>query len=170
MSFDYLFILNIDKKRREVTDMQRSENRALNNMIVKLFNNIMDIEEKAIITSEFKDITNNDMHIMDAIGIDEPQSMSVIAKKLSVTVGTLTTNMNSLEDKGYIIRERSKNDKRVVLTRLTDKGKKAFYHHRNFHQNMIKAILRDMEEDELKAMIKGLLNLSDFLEEMEKKV
>ena len=40
----------------------------LNEILVKLFNDIMQIEEKAIITDEFKDISNNDMHIIEAIG------------------------------------------------------------------------------------------------------
>lgn len=143
--------------------MKRETNRTLNELIVKLFNNIMDIEEKAIITEDFADITNNDMHIMEAIGIEEPKKMSAIAKNLSVTVGTLTTNMNSLEDKGYIIRERSTTDKRVVLVSLTQKGKKAFYHHRDFHKKMIKSIVKDLDEDEMKILIKCLLNLNDFL-------
>lgn len=143
--------------------MKRETNRTLNELIVKLFNNIMDIEEKAIITEDFADITNNDMHIMEAIGIEEPRRMSAIAKRLSVTVGTLTTNMNSLEDKGYIIRERSTTDKRVVLVSLTQKGKKAFYHHRDFHKKMIKSIVKDLNEDEMKILIKCLLNLNDFL-------
>ena len=39
------------------------------------------------------------MHILEAIGIEEPKSMSRIAGELHVTVGTLTTNMNSLEKK-----------------------------------------------------------------------
>ena len=143
--------------------MKKETNRTLNELIVKLFNNIMDIEEKAIITEDFADITNNDMHIMEAIGIEEPRRMSAIAKNLSVTVGTLTTNMNSLEDKGYIIRERSTTDKRVVLVSLTQKGKKAFYHHRDFHKKMIKSIVKDLDEDEMKILIKCLLNLNDFL-------
>ena len=33
-------------------------------VLVKLFNDIMNIEAKAIITPEFRDITNNDMHII----------------------------------------------------------------------------------------------------------
>lgn len=149
--------------------MERSTNRTLNEMLVKLFNNVMDIEEKAVITGQFQDITNNDMHIIEAIGnnADEPKSMSVIAKKLSVTVGTLTTNMNSLEKKGYIVRERSRTDKRVVYVFLTEKGKKAFYHHRDFHKNMIKSIVKDLDEDEMKIMIKCLLNLNDFFNKLE---
>lgn len=137
--------------------------RALNEILVKLFNNVLDSEEKAVITEEFKDITNNDMHIIEAIGIDEPRKMSDIAKRLSVTVGTLTTNMNSLEKKAYIIRQRSDTDKRVVLVTLTDKGKKAFFHHRDFHKKMIKAIVGGLTEEEMKVMIKCLTNLNDFL-------
>ncbi len=148
----------------EVSTIEKKTSRVLNEMLVKLFNNIMDAEEKAIITEEYKDITNNDMHIIEAIGIEEPRRMSDIAKRLNVTMGTLTTNMNSLEDKGYIIRERSK---RVVLVVLTPKGKKAFYHHRGFHRNMIKAILKGLDEDEMKVMIKCLLNLNEFFEKYE---
>lgn len=148
--------------------MEKSTRRILNETLVKLFNNVMSIEEKAVITEEYKDITNNDMHIIEAIGIEEPRRMSDIAKRLDVTMGTLTTNMNSLEDKGYIIRERSTADKRVVLVILTSKGKKAFYHHRGFHQNMIKAIMKGLDEDEMKVMIKCLLNLNKFFEKYEK--
>ena len=151
----------------EVSTIEKTTSRVLNEMLVKLFNNIMDAEEKAIITEEYKDITNNDMHIIEAIGIEEPRRMSDIAKRLNVTMGTLTTNMNSLEEKGYIIRERSKTDKRVVLVVLTPKGKKAFCHHRGFHRNMIKAIVRGLDEDEMKVMIKCLLNLNEFFEKYE---
>ena len=138
-------------------------------MLVILFNNVMDTEAKAIITEEFKDITNNDMHIIEAVGIEEPRRMSEIAKRLGVTVGTLTTNMNSLENKGYIVRERNKTDKRVVLVVLTPKGKKAYYHHRDFHKDMIKAIVNGLDEEEMKVMIKCLLNLGNFFKKLEGK-
>ena len=93
--------------------------RALNDVLVDLFNDIMDIEQDAIITGEFRDITNNDMHIIEAVGIGEPQNMSSIAKKMSVTMGTLTTSMNNLVKKDYVLRERSEADRRVVYIRLT---------------------------------------------------
>ena len=143
--------------------MGKETNRTLNELLVKIFNNMMDMEERAIITEEFSDITNNDMHIVEAIGIDEPRRMSEIASRLGVTVGTLTTNMNSLEKKEYITRKRSKNDKRVVLVVLTEKGRKAFFHHRDFHKKMIKSIVKDLNEEEMKVIMKGLLNLNDFL-------
>lgn len=84
--------------------------------------------------------------------------MSRIAGELHVTVGTLTTNMNSLERKGYLTRNRSTRDKRVVLVTLTEKGRKAFFHHRDFHRKMIHTIIRDLDEEEMKTLIKCLGN------------
>ncbi|MGN1197838.1 MAG: MarR family winged helix-turn-helix transcriptional regulator [Acetatifactor sp.] len=124
----------------------------------------MDMEAEAVITEEFRDITNNDMHIIEAIGIDEQNNMSAIAHKLSVTVSTLTTNMNGLEKKGYIIRTRSSEDKRVVLVTLTEKGKKAFYHHRDFHKNMIKAIVKNLSDEEMEILYRCLVNLDRFFD------
>lgn len=144
--------------------MVRATRRSLNELLVNLFNHVMDREAAAIITEEFRDITNNDMHIIEAIGVDEPKNMSAIAHKLSVTVSTLTTNMNGLEKKGYILRERSREDKRVVHVTLTDKGKKAFYHHRDFHKNMIRAIIKDLSEEEMEILRSCLVNLNRFLE------
>lgn len=144
--------------------MAQNTKRSINELLVNLFNHVMDLEGKAVITSEFCDITNNDMHIIEAIGVEEPRNMSVIAHKLSVTVGTLTTNVNGLEKKGYIRRERSLEDKRVVYVLLTEKGKKAFYHHRDFHKKMIKAIVKDLSEEEMEILYRCLQNLNHFLE------
>lgn len=144
--------------------MAQNRKRSLNEMLVNLFNHVMDMEGDAVITEEFKDITNNDMHIIEAIGIETPRNMSVIAQKLHVTVSTLTINMNGLEKKGYICRERSQKDKRVVYVTLTDKGKKAFYHHRDFHKKMIKAIVKDLSEQEMEILYHCLENLNSFFE------
>lgn len=142
--------------------MSREDNRKLNQLLVNLFHNVMITEEKAVITEEFKDISNNDMHIIEAIGIGEPNSMSCIAKQMNVTVGTLTVNMNSLEKKGYLVRERSREDKRVVLVTLTEKGRKAFFHHRDFHKAMIKSAVKGLDDQERSVLIHCLQKLDTF--------
>ena len=53
----------------------------INDILVHLFNEIWELEEKAIITEEYKDISNNDMHIIEAIGLGKGNNMSAIAKK-----------------------------------------------------------------------------------------
>ena len=134
----------------------------LNEVLVSLFRDINDIEEKAVITSEFGDITNNDMHVMDAIGIDTPKNMSSIARELNVTVGTLTISMNSLVKKGYVVRQRSSEDRRVVFISLSEKGVKAFYHHKKFHERMINGVVEELTEEELTALVKALTKLNSW--------
>jgi len=147
--------------------MVQDTKRSLNELLVNLFNHVMDMEAKAVITEEFSDITNNDMHIIEAIGVDAPRKMSAIAQRLSVTVGTLTTNMNGLEKKGYIRRERSQEDKRVVHVILTPKGRKAFFHHRDFHKKMIRAIIKGLGDEEMEILYRCLTNLDQFLDSLD---
>ena len=132
----------------------------LNDALVKLFRDVMDLEEQVIITEEFQDITNNDVHVIQAIGTGEPKNMSMIAKELSVTVGTLTIAMNSLVKKGYVTRERGKEDRRVVYISLSEKGKHAYEHHKQFHHDMIEAILQDLTPDETESLVKALAKLN----------
>lgn len=137
----------------------------LNNVLVRLFHDIMTLEEKAIRTGEFCEISNNDMHIIEAIGISEPRNMSAIAKTLLVTVGTLTIAVNNLVKKGYVNRTRSEKDRRVVLISLTEKGKRAYEHHRQFHEKMIKATIQNMNPQEEEVLAQALTNLIGFFEQ-----
>lgn len=139
----------------------------LNEVLVHLFRDIMDIEEKALSTSEFKDLTNNDIHVIEAIGTDAPKNMSSIAKELSVTVGTLTIAMNSLVKKGYVVRERGQEDRRVVYISLSDKGRSAHAHHANFHKEMIKGITEDLSAEEMQVLIGALTKLERWFREKE---
>lgn len=140
---------------------------ALNDVLVNLFRDIMELEEQAIITQEYQDITNNDMHVIEAIGVGEPKNMSTIAKLLSVTVGTLTIAMNSLVKKGYVIREKGKEDRRVVYISLSEKGLRAYRHHEEFHRQMIEAVLENLTEDETESLVKALAKLERWFRRTE---
>ena len=136
--------------------------RAINDILVHLFNEIWELEEKAIITEEYKDITNNDMHIIEAIGLGEGNNMSTIARKLNITVGSLTTSMNSLVKKQYAERIRSEKDRRVVYIRLTEKGIKAYHHHEEFHKKMTDAVVAALDKEEVPVLVKTLNSLAEF--------
>ena len=131
----------------------------INDVLVHLFQEIWELEEKAIITEEFKDITNNDI---EAVGLGEGNNMTTIAKKMKITVGSLTTSMNSLVKKHYVERNRSEEDRRIVNITLTEKGIKAYKHHEEFHEKMSQAAISEMSEDEVKVLLKSLNNLSKF--------
>ena len=143
-------------------------NHMLNEVLVRLFRNINIIEERAICSGEYKDVTANDMHVIEAVGLGEPKNMSAIAKLLSVTVGTLTIAMNSLVKKGYVTRERGKTDRRVVFISLSEKGRAAYEHHAAFHQEMIQSIAEQLTKGELDALTKALTCLNQWFRKKEK--
>lgn len=134
----------------------------LNHILVHLFNDIMKVEEKALAQGPFKELTITDMHTIEAIGFNTSRNMSSIAKDLSITVGTLTIAINHLVKKGFVQRIRSSKDRRVVLVSLTLKGKRAFRHHIEFHDRMVKEIMGQLESDELDVLIKALGKVDDF--------
>ena len=137
-------------------------------VLVKLFNDIMNIEAKAIITPEFRDITNNDMHVIEAVGLGDGNNMSSIARKLNITVGSLTTAMNSLVNKGYVARARSEKDRRVVNVYLLEKGIAAYKHHEEFHEKMLDAIMETLSSEELVVWAKSCDRLTQFLKSYDK--
>ncbi len=134
----------------------------INNVLVNLINEIWELEEKAIITEEFGDLTNNDMHVIEAVGTGDGKNMSSIARKLNITVGSLTTAMNSLVNKKYVERHRSEEDRRVVFVKLTPKGVRAYRHHEDYHRQMTQAVVDKLDEKEMPVLLKTLDALSEF--------
>lgn len=134
----------------------------LNELLVKLFRNINVIEERAICTGEYSDVTANDMHVIEAIGTEEAKNMTSVARLLDVTTGTLTIAVNSLVRKGYVNRVRSEEDRRVVLISLSDKGKRAYLHHRQFHDRMLNVVVEELTEEEQQVLERALKKLNQF--------
>ncbi|MBO5247170.1 MAG: MarR family transcriptional regulator, partial [Eubacterium sp.] len=109
----------------------------LNAVLVLIFQNLIEIEGKCLITEEFSDMTMNDMHIVEEIGTEKAKRSSDVAKLMSVTTGTLTRAVDGLVEHGYVVRTRSEKDKRVVFLTLTERGKRAYERHKQFHAEMI---------------------------------
>lgn len=139
-----------------------SINSTLNDVLVKLFRNVNVIEERAIRTEEYKDVTTNDMHVIEAIGMEGARNMTSVARSLEVTTGTLTIAVNSLVKKGYVDRVRSEEDRRVVLVSLSGKGRRAYLHHRRFHEQMIDSVVAELTEEEQRVLEKALTKLNHF--------
>lgn len=77
-------------------------------------------------TSRLKsyDLTYTGYITLLAIPLDEPISIKDLGKKLFLDSGTLTPLMKKLETQGYVNRERSKEDERVLCVTLTVEGLK----------------------------------------------
>ncbi|HEL0522502.1 TPA: MarR family transcriptional regulator [Streptococcus equi subsp. zooepidemicus] len=138
----------------------------INQYLVDIFNRILVIEEMSLKTSQFNDVSLKEMHTIEIIGKYQQVTPSDIARELMVTLGTVTTSLNKLELKGYIERTRSSVDRRVVYLSLTKKGRLLDRLHARFHKNMVGHVIADMNEDEMQALLSGLGNLHQFLEDL----
>ena len=94
----------------------------------------------------------------------QEHTTSEVAKKLGITVGTLTVSVNNLVRKGYVNRVRSDTDRRVVKLALTKQGRLLYRLHDKFHRDMVKETIDKMGERESEALMHGLKNLHGFLE------
>lgn len=131
----------------------------------KLLNEVLLMEQKFVLGGKFQDITNNDIHVIDTIGVDEPKNMSTVAKKMAVTVGTLTIAINNLVKKGYVLRVRSTEDRRVVLLSLSAKGVAVYKANLQFRKEMIHAAVEGFDEEQCRIVEKALTNLQTFFKE-----
>ena len=138
----------------------------INHYLVSIFNEVLDIEEDALKGSEFSDISISEMHTIEAIDLYAEHTSSEVAKKLAITAGTLSVAIRSLVNKGYVVRQRMEDDRRVVKLGLTKKGKLVYRLHNKFHREMVKRTIEGMEEDEVEVLLKGLKNLHGFLFEL----
>lgn len=142
--------------------MMDKDNRMVNDLLVKLFNDVLEIEEASLKDSPFSDLSITELHTLEAIGMYEEKTMSDVAQTLEITVGTLTTAINKLIKKEYVVRKRIPEDRRVVLISLTKKGKLAYRLHEKFHKEMIKETVFQLTEQEKKVLISSLEKINTF--------
>ncbi len=136
-----------------------SNHKSINNILVSMFNNILDIEENCVCRGDFKDLSITEMHIIENIGVDRERTMSDTAKDLRITSGTLTIAINNLIKKGYVERQRSEEDRRVVYIKLTEKGVEAYRFHENFHVDLVFSAIQDLDEKQQLLLIDVLTNI-----------
>lgn len=138
----------------------------LNRLISGALNDMPKSEQTAIKSSGFDDVSVNEVHTVDAIGI-LPKTMSNVAEKLGITMGTLTVAVNHLVVKGYVNKVRNEKDRRVFLLSLTERGRELFKAHQKFHFDLAKSLIVALSDYEADMFIEALSCLNQFLKKGE---
>ena len=136
----------------------------LNELLVVVFNQILSIESEYI-RKKGVTLSMTEVHVLEAIKNVETPIMSKVAKKLRVTMGTLTASINILVKKGYVYREKVDSDKRKVLLSLSEKALPVLNIHDAFHDDMITNVIKDLSIDKNTVLIDSLKTLSDYFKE-----
>ncbi|HIZ71718.1 MAG TPA: MarR family transcriptional regulator [Candidatus Atopostipes pullistercoris] len=98
-----------------------------------------------------------------SLELDEVR-VSDVAERINVTLPSVTRNITTLEEKGYLKKEENSEDKRVVNILLTDKGlalfEKDIY---DFHKKNSE-LLKDVPEEDVRVTIKTIHRIYHLLE------
>ncbi|OGO84026.1 MAG: hypothetical protein A2Y22_07745 [Clostridiales bacterium GWD2_32_59] len=139
------------------------ESSTLNELLVKNFKDILRTEEKVLNNKEeTKELSMNEIHTLEIIGIDGQQIMSDISRKLRITISTLSITISRLLKKGYIQKVKSDTDRRAIKICLTEKGIIAFKLHEQFHKEMIDAVMKELSIGEFEVIIGFLDRINKF--------
>ncbi len=79
--------------------------------------------------TEDENLYMREVHFLVEINMDHGLTMSELADRLNVTRGAVTQMVIKLEKKGYVIRTKGIEDKRMTTLTLTEKGKKTCQDH-----------------------------------------
>lgn len=130
-----------------------------------MFNRVLSWEEQTFRKMGQSDLTLRELHVIEAVYHLQKSGenrMSAAAKYLSITPGSLTTSVNVLVKKGYIVRRTSENDRRVVELLLTEKAEKVNKIHTRLHDRMIDGICDSLDEMQFDALLAALGNLNEY--------
>lgn len=131
----------------------------LNELLVDLFNFILQIEEKYL-KDNGVNLTMSEVHIIETVNKIENNTVTSIADALLVTKGTFSVNATKLINKGYLVKFRDKEDGRVVRVEVTDKAREVLKIHSIFHNQLIDKTIEDLnlaENDVLNQSLSSLL-------------
>lgn len=142
--------------------MDISACRALNQLISETFNEILKVEERSVKLAADDKLSLTEVHTLEAVGVDGGKSMTEVAAKLKITVGTLTISINRLVNKGYVERFRTQEDRRVVKVQLTPEGKNIVKVHDRFHERMVYAMMDRLKDSEIEIFTTSVENLLAF--------
>ena len=89
----------------------------INELLVEIFHRILAIENEGL-RQQGVNLSMSEVHVLEAISLVETKTMTNIALKLGITVGSLTTAINTLVKKRFVRREFDETDRRKVLISL----------------------------------------------------
>lgn len=129
----------------------------LTSELLFFFNSFSSWESGVIHSGE---LTVAEAHAIEVLGQFGKMNMKSLAQKLGVSTGTTTVTVDKLEEKQYAKRETTKEDRRVNLISLTDKGAAAFHEHHKFHYHLTEQMLSVLSEEEANQLLAVLRKLN----------
>lgn len=140
----------------------------LNHFLVHVFNDILRLEETSL-QSTSKNLSLRELHMLEALQNESAYgdvSMAQLARTLNVTAGTLTIGMKTLEQKGFVTRLRSSQDKRRVHVALTERALPVLAAHTAFHTELVTKASAHLSDQQIETLCAALQELHNHFNAM----
>ena len=135
-----------------------------NSVLVEVYHNIVRVEEDFLRNHRKINLSIREMHLIECVGQNKGigKTVSEIAEYLKISKPSATIAVNKLENKGYLKKQGSDDDGRIVHVTLTKEGRIVDMHHHLYHVSMVQAIENEFTEEERQILIRMIEKLNEF--------
>lgn len=97
-------------------------------------------------------LTGHEYLILRLLSQNQPQMMSQLAKEFGVTASYTTIVVDKLLQKGYVNRERSKRDRRIVELTVTESGESVIKELDKIRRDYLHKAFENLTDEQLKTL------------------
>ncbi len=138
----------------------------INRLIYAMFNLMLGLKKGvAHCCSMCGNLSEKELTIISYVGQKQNVKMSEIADNLDAPLSTLTSIVDKLVEKKYLLRYHSSEDRRVVLVTLASNGKDTYGTFIAQKQDMAKKILKEFKTQDQENLIKFLEKIPSIMNE-----
>lgn len=95
----------------------------------------------------------SDFAVLEVLLHKGPGPVNVIGKKVGLTSGSITTAIDRLEEKRYVTREASAEDGRVIMVKLTERGRRFIEQAYNEHAQRLEKAVSVLSREERRQLV-----------------
>ena len=139
----------------------------LNRLLVGTYRAAGKIEQVMLEDLSDGKLTLSEMRAIECVGSGRQKGRTVteISQDLDITLPSVTAMVKRLEQKGYVVKQRSEADGRQVYIRLTDTGFRAYVGYLFAQRKMINAVRNSIRDADVTVVLHALQALNDFFSE-----
>jgi len=133
----------------------------------RIFKSIQDYSQE--VSNKFG-ITGPQLRVLKIISGNENLSLGELSKRIYLHPSSITGLVDRLEKKGYVLRDRGQEDRRVIKVQLTSEGKKLVGKAPNPIQGKMIYGLRKLRKGKLNLLCNSIQELVEIMEAQSLKV
>jgi DNA-binding MarR family transcriptional regulator len=140
------------------TEIEQLLNQALKDM----FYSVLRLQEQSVSKLANGNLSRTEMHALEIVQDIPEATLTQISDILGITKATVSVSVNRLVEKGYLEKHRSETDGRKNILRLTDTGEVICKKHTQFHDMLIRSVMREFKVADYPEVLKSMQALVNF--------